>query len=379
MAEQVSPRIALVFGDAAQVAHVRDALSGQVEIVAEAIGADFDVARLASVHAQAVLVNLDGSDWLGDAAARLDEAGMRTVFNDPEISHKLEGWDQARWRRHLVAKLRGSTDFDPPRPAFGVVAAAAGEPATPAATDAAAADASPTGADKAPESAAPGFVPVAAESDVLERPLSAAEIESMSARFIAPETAAPRTAVAVPAARTDAAAEPDLDVDTAALSAMIDARLAEAEPAPAAPPAVWDAPEKVVAPGIESPVKAGAAEAGEAAVPTLTDVVVPAAPAVAAGDEVDVLQGLPALGDWQLVDPDAPVAPVAKPQREPLQAPASALDFAGLELVPMETTAPIELHADPVERWMGAKPGKSGIPAAGSAPNAAPGPSGDRA
>jgi two-component system chemotaxis response regulator CheB/chemosensory pili system protein ChpB (putative protein-glutamate methylesterase) len=62
------------------------------------------------------------------------------VFNDGQASRRLEGWDRARWARHLAMKVLAMGDADPPRPpapaeatvqASEVVAAvAAPEPAT---------------------------------------------------------------------------------------------------------------------------------------------------------------------------------------------------------------------------------------------------------
>ena len=122
------PRVALVFGDAASAAHLRDAVAGHAEIVYDTPASEFDAARLVESQARAALVNLDGCDWLDSVEARLRETGVAVVFNDPEISRGLEGWAQARWLRHLTAKLRGSSDYDPPRPAASVAVSAADMP-----------------------------------------------------------------------------------------------------------------------------------------------------------------------------------------------------------------------------------------------------------
>ena len=110
------PRIALVYGQEAAVAHVREAVGGQVDVVYAASADEFDFTRMHDTRAMAALVNLDGGDWLDAVEARLQEAGVAVIYNDPEISRGLEGWERARWLRHLVAKLRGSRDVDPPRP-----------------------------------------------------------------------------------------------------------------------------------------------------------------------------------------------------------------------------------------------------------------------
>ncbi|MGN6191507.1 MAG: hypothetical protein ACTHM4_05110, partial [Rhodanobacteraceae bacterium] len=115
-AMETLPRIALVFGDEAAVAHVREAMAGHVEIEYASAAVDFDAARLASAGVASALVNLDGGDWLETVESALHAAGIAVVYNDPEMSQSLEGWSRARWLRHLVAKLRGSRDVDPPRP-----------------------------------------------------------------------------------------------------------------------------------------------------------------------------------------------------------------------------------------------------------------------
>ncbi|MGN6327543.1 MAG: chemotaxis protein CheB [Rhodanobacter sp.] len=68
--------------------------------------------------AEVVVVNLDDDD--DDALDRLydviDGDTPRVVFNDGQASRALEGWDRARWARHLAAKVMASADVDPPRP-----------------------------------------------------------------------------------------------------------------------------------------------------------------------------------------------------------------------------------------------------------------------
>ncbi|HEX5352740.1 MAG TPA: hypothetical protein VFW60_01535 [Rhodanobacteraceae bacterium] len=368
------PRIALVFGDAAATVHVREAMAGHADIVYAASADEFDVSRLTSARAETVLVNLDGGDWLDDVQASLDAAGVAMVFNDPEISNTLESWARARWLRHLVAKLSGSSDVDPPRPDPASQAARAAEPVV----------------EVAQEISAPSADRIAAE-----RPLSPEEIETMTADFVAeqeaasmppiPSMAAPEAdavavtpdAAAQPGIRTGAEAEsvaaavsgitastaetaaevestaadfdPDgaLDVDTEALSAMIDAKLADTDAtSPSDSPQVW----RVVSGGTVSPVNlemsAGEGPAATQAAP----VVESAAPTVTADeDDSDVLASLPSLDDWQLVDGDS-VPVVAQAKRAPAELSLDA--FAGLELVPMETRTPLETSTDPIESWL---------------------------
>lgn len=378
------PRVALVFGDAGSAGHLRDAVASHVEIVYETSAMEFDASQLAGAQATAALVNLDDCDWLDPVEASLNDTGIPVVFNDPEISRNLQGWEQARWLRHLTAKLSGNSEYDPPRPA-------ADEALQPPIVH----------ADEEP-ARAPAVLPAVDESAMAERPLSPAEIESMTADFVAvqdqpiattlqddviaavpenmlsettvheaptttrvqesepqvefsmstlheldvPDEALPRPAPAG-SGPEDAAT---LDVDTEALSAMIDARLAEPE-AQASPESseVWRVLEGGAAPAA---VDTATADPEPPAVPD------PVYQSVAADtpqpspslDDSDLLSALPPLEDWQLVDPEAPIA--ASPKQEKRPEPSIPRDFAGLELVPIETIAAVESSPEPVGRWL---------------------------
>ncbi|HEY8230282.1 MAG TPA: hypothetical protein VIG31_07510 [Rhodanobacteraceae bacterium] len=379
------PRVALVFADADSAGHLRDAVSSHVEIVYETSAADFDVSRVAGSQATAALVNLDDCESLDAVETRLQEAGVAVVFNDPEISSKLDGWAQARWLRHLTAKLSGNSDFDPPRPLVTQTAPGVGVAAPEAQSSTGAGSIAPLSALDAPR--------------LVERPLSPAEIESMTADFVAvqelqtspadiheaaarmplaadvddrespvPVTAEAETeietppslaaadamdvAIAVPNPDNEHGDHDTLDIDTEALSAMIDARLAaaEGEPVPKSPE-VWREVEggnvsAIELPPIEpEPIAVASTVASQSAMPI---------------DDADVLKALPSLDDWQLVDPEAPVAPVPVAKHDEETSPALSIDFAGLELVPMETVATVELNSEPAERWMHVGDNKSG-------------------
>lgn len=386
------PRVALVFGDAGSAGHLRDAVASHVEIVYETSATEFDASRLAGSQATAALVNLDNCDWLDAIEARLNEAGIVVVFNDPEISHGLQGWEQARWLRHLTAKLSGNTDYDPPRPAADEASQqhvqVDGEPAR-----------------------APAVLPAVDESAMAERPLSPAEIESMTVDFVAvqgPSMAAAihddvapaasagtaaETAVGEEASATAIVPEPEpepqvefststlhevdvpgealsrptqagvdpedaaaLDVDTEALSAMIDARLAEPE-VQASPesPEVWRVLEGATVPAADiAPADPDPPAVPDPAYLRTAEGTTPKSPQV---DDSDVLSALPPLDDWQLVDPEAPIPQAAGPKREKRPEPSISLDFPGLELVPLETVAAVEVHPEPVGRWMGVADG----------------------
>ncbi len=390
-AMEALPRTALVFGDEAMVAHVREAMAGHADIVYAASATEFEVSRLVSAGATATLVNLDGGDWLDAVETELHAAGIVVVYNDPEISRALEGWERARWLRHLVAKLRGSRDVDPPRPETR-------SPSVPAVGS---------------EAAAPAdeFPAPPAENAVIERPLSPKEIETMTVDFVAGQNSVPiRAAHAVPADAEPASgtgvpsmdvpdpeavvesampfepvsgpaaasaiasraeAEPvaldfdgegALDVDTEALSAMIDARLAEPEASDASDSSpVW----REVSAGAVPPVPAEGVQ-GSATAAVLPDPAPTVGPASAVDDDADVLASLPPLDDWQLVEPDTAPAPASNAGARRAPEPVLSDAFAGLELVPMETIAPPRNDADPIQSWFAGEVGKPKAAANGS-------------
>lgn len=73
-----------------------------------ALGAALDV----------VIINLEegADDALDHLQAVLDDPAINVVFNDADASRSLEGWDLARWARHLAAKVLGHGETMPPVP-----------------------------------------------------------------------------------------------------------------------------------------------------------------------------------------------------------------------------------------------------------------------
>lgn len=238
------PRIALVFGEESTVAHVREAMAGQVEIAYASAAADFDAARLASAGAVSALVNLDGGDWLESVESALHAAGIAVVYNDPEISQSLDGWARARWLRHLVAKLRGSRDVDPPRPD-------ALSPVAPRESVAVAAAAKlPAGEPVAEESAvaiAVDTTGAVAPATVVELPLSPEEIETMTVDFVDGQVGAP-----VPAAEPEKMPTADAAPDTGFFSLDVSAQVATGEHTLSFEPVVDAATETAAATAQES-------------------------------------------------------------------------------------------------------------------------------
>jgi len=110
--------VALLYQTRELERHLRDALSSLgTPIVYEAAADDLDAAALESSGARVVVVNLDPAveSHLDEVYGLLENDRYNVVFNDAQVSSSLSGWDQARWVRHLAAKILGA-DIDPPRP-----------------------------------------------------------------------------------------------------------------------------------------------------------------------------------------------------------------------------------------------------------------------
>lgn len=65
-----------------------------------------------------VIVNLEegAEDDLDHLQALFDDPAINVVFNEAGVSRSLEGWDLARWARHLAAKVLGNDNTMPPPP-----------------------------------------------------------------------------------------------------------------------------------------------------------------------------------------------------------------------------------------------------------------------
>lgn len=72
--------------------------------------------ELLEVHAQVVLVALD--PLTEEALAQFDEVlsdvAVEVIYEEADHAASREGWDAARWQRHLVAKLQGHSNVLPP-------------------------------------------------------------------------------------------------------------------------------------------------------------------------------------------------------------------------------------------------------------------------
>lgn len=87
------------------------------ELVAEGDPAELDPGTVAAAQPTVVLVSLEPA--IEDSLVRFDDVlatpGVEVMFDDAEVTRQLDGWDLARWARHLAAKLAGG-DLLPPVP-----------------------------------------------------------------------------------------------------------------------------------------------------------------------------------------------------------------------------------------------------------------------
>jgi two-component system chemotaxis response regulator CheB/chemosensory pili system protein ChpB (putative protein-glutamate methylesterase) len=113
-ADPLLPRLALV-RDAAHEAHHLSAALAEVGAppLLEIASSALDAQLLADAGIEVLVVAL-GSEV--DPSALIDGPPVRLVFDDLEVSGSLEGWDRARWLRHLRAKILDTRESGPPRP-----------------------------------------------------------------------------------------------------------------------------------------------------------------------------------------------------------------------------------------------------------------------
>ncbi|MDO1529117.1 chemotaxis protein CheB [Fulvimonas sp. R45] len=302
MNEPTRTAVALLFDDADLGGQLRAALGERgARIVHEGALDGFDPARLAEADADVVVVSLDdesGDDALDRLSAMFDGDRPRVVFNDAGASRGLDGWDRARWARHLAAKVLAQGDVDPPRPQDA--RAVEVETAAPAS-----APVEPVAVAASPVAAAFGDEPVMDESalphDEVPPEQAAAESETLAAELEALLAA-------------DAPIEPEQEASGPGLKFVEDAALPPLFDGDFAASAIAEDAAGYTA------ADAAALDAGEA---------MPVAPVPAAGFRTDHLSLAepddgaaapvaapahaaptpPAAPSWALLDDDAPVAP----------------------------------------------------------------------
>lgn len=377
------PAVALLFEDAALGASLRQALQEHgAQIVLEDSATHTTPAMVAGCGAEVVVISLEpaAEDAIEGFCDALDLSRQRLVFNDAEVSRRLSGWDQARWARHLAAKILGSADVDPPRPAGAravdvpmaampspAVAAVAAEPVPVSAVSSPQADAAHEQVDDSEQpiaSSTPQPMEIAEHDTAAtggDAPTPAVEPISdadLAALFeLLPVTTEPVVADESAAApRADAAG---LDAEIAALlaaSPLLDA--ADAGPhAPAPPPATteptaiedidaWLArvsteqqqgtpPAAVADAPVTPPATVLGTDFSLAPLDELPPVIAPAATAAPAA--------LPDAPDWGLLEFDLPDGFEPPPRAA---TPGAAVEY-GIETVPAaDYLAPLSPDAD---------------------------------
>ena len=330
MSEAVAaaPAVALLFEDAALGARLRQALQDRgARIVLEDSAAHTTPAAVAGCGAEVVVISLEpaAEDAIEGYYDALDLSRQRLVFNDAEASRRLSGWDQARWARHLAAKILGSADVDPPRPAGARavdVPVTAATPSPVAAVD----RPMPVSAVMPPQveaEQAPG------DSDALDQPIAPPPLP--------PAESADR-GTAAPGAQAQPSAAPAAEfISDADLAALFELLPAPAEPAvvavsPAAPLADPAALDDEIAALLASSSLLDAADAEPRAFAPA-----PAAAEPAAIEDIDAWLARVSAEQAQAA-PDAPAvdAPAA------LSAAVAAADFS---LAPMDELPPVAAPA----------------------------------
>lgn len=90
-------------------------------------------------HVEVYIVNLEAEieDLLDEVTELLDATTKPVVYNDADVSSDLSGWDQARWARHLAAKIHKERGLLPPTPvgAQAIPVPRKQEPAVPVAVE----------------------------------------------------------------------------------------------------------------------------------------------------------------------------------------------------------------------------------------------------
>lgn len=121
-----TPRVALL----ARAGAARDCVRGALleigaDVVVEADPASVEPDAIRNAAPRVVMVVLDAvaEDTLGRLDDVLADPGIEVMFEEAEIATAREGWEAARWRRHLAAKLLRRGDVLPPVAGAGVVAA----------------------------------------------------------------------------------------------------------------------------------------------------------------------------------------------------------------------------------------------------------------
>lgn len=87
-----------------------------VERVLHADPTQLDTPELMAAEPDVVVIALDADteEVLGRFDAVLGDPAIDVIYEEADLTVTREGWDAARWKRHLIAKLQGHGDVLPP-------------------------------------------------------------------------------------------------------------------------------------------------------------------------------------------------------------------------------------------------------------------------
>ena len=114
---EAATRVALLARKGAACERLQAALQeAGADIVLVSDPADTDVDGIRAAGAQAILVALEPAveEALDRFAPLLADPSMTVIFEEADLAAQREGWDAARWTRHLVAKLNRHDQVLPP-------------------------------------------------------------------------------------------------------------------------------------------------------------------------------------------------------------------------------------------------------------------------
>ncbi len=113
----VATRVALLARAGVACERLQAALEeAGADVVLVADPSESDVAGVRAVGAQAILIALEPmvDEALDRYDALLADPEITVIFDEAELAAKREGWDAARWARHLAAKLNRTGQVLPP-------------------------------------------------------------------------------------------------------------------------------------------------------------------------------------------------------------------------------------------------------------------------
>jgi len=128
---EAATRVALLAREGAARGRLQAALQeAGADIVLVSDPADTDVDGIRGAGAQAILVALEPAieEALDRFHALLADPAMTVIFDEADLAAQREGWDAARWTRHLAAKLNRHEQVLPPGAEIEAALAADSQP-----------------------------------------------------------------------------------------------------------------------------------------------------------------------------------------------------------------------------------------------------------